>query len=152
MNQILKIKNKDPWVMYLIIRDSLNMSIGKTAAQVGHAVGMLYSAHSRLEWHINDCISESFGYTQDLEDLKPDDMLKLIKTTNFDDWKNSAHRKVVLKANDSQWEKLKEKVECYIVIDAGLTELEPGNETVIGLWPCRRSQRPNIIKKLQCCK
>ena len=38
--------------MYLIVRESLNMSIGKTAAQVGHAVQMLHLKyeHEHQAW------------------------------------------------------------------------------------------------------
>lgn len=31
----------DPIIMYLVVRESLNMSPGEIVAQVGHAVGML---------------------------------------------------------------------------------------------------------------
>ena len=43
---------EDPIVMYLIVRESLNMSIGKTAAQVGHAVQMLHLKyeHEHQAW------------------------------------------------------------------------------------------------------
>lgn len=32
---------EDPWVLYLIVRESLNMTPGKLVAQCGHAVGMV---------------------------------------------------------------------------------------------------------------
>ena len=39
---------EDPWIMYLIVRESLNMSAGKIAAQVGHAVGIIYESYYDL--------------------------------------------------------------------------------------------------------
>lgn len=146
-------EQEDPWVMYIIVRESLGMSTGKIAAQCGHAVGILYGEQEKMMDRLRDCFEPFGGYAAEgPHDLREEDMLKLIKTDKFHDWKKDSFRKIVLKAKDSQWEKLKEKLECYVVRDAGLTEVEPGSETVIGLWPMRRSQRPNILRKLQTLK
>ncbi len=124
-------EQEDPWIMYLIVRDSLGMSPGKTAAQVGHAVGMLYE-HRRTLFMYSP---ENYGNQK-----------------KFDSWKRDSFRKVVLKAKDKQWEKLKDKLYCFVVRDAGLTEVDPGSETVIGVWPMKKSERINILRKLQTLK
>ena len=116
----------DPTVMYLIVRESLNMSLGKTGAQIGHAVGMLHL-------HYNN--------SQDI------DMISIFK-----DWQEESFRKIVLRAKDKDWEKLKAELICVVVRDAGLTEVEPGSETVIGVWPMKKSDRPKILKRLQVLK
>lgn len=36
--------------------------------------------------------------------------------------------------------------------DAGLTEVDPGTETVMALWPMRKSERPPLVKRLQTLK
>ncbi|KKN65746.1 hypothetical protein LCGC14_0478850 [marine sediment metagenome] len=145
-------EQEDPWVMYCIVKHSLGMSVGKTAAQVGHAIGILYGEYHRIQDNLRDALDDTTGYARQPSDLSIEHMAQLIKSTNFYDWKKDSFRKIVLKAKDTQWDNLKEKLECYIVRDAGLTEIEAGSETVIGLWPCRRSQAPNIVKKLQCLK
>ena len=120
----------DPWVMYLIARQSLNMSSGKLAAQAGHAVGMMYDYYSCL-WLI-----------QMNEDQQ-------VMFDNFFQWKTKSFRKVTLKAKEGEWEKVKDQCYCFLVKDAGLTEVDPGSETVIGLWPMKKSQAPRLIRKLQ---
>ena len=121
---------EDPWIMYLIVRDSLGMSAGKTAAQVGHAVGIMYGHYYYI---IND-----------------DD--HMLMKDSFLSWKGDSFRKVVLKAKDKHWDKLKDRLDCFVVRDAGLTEIDPGSETVIGVWPMKRSERINILRKLQTLK
>jgi PTH2 family peptidyl-tRNA hydrolase len=142
-------EQEDPWVMYIIVRKSLDMSAGKTAAQAGHVVGILYEEYIRIQWLLDGCIDDITGYVSDPKDLKEKDLALLIKLTDFEDWKKNSFRKIVLKANDNKWEKLKEELECFIVRDAGLTQIEPGSETCIGIWPIKKSKRPKIIKALQ---
>jgi peptidyl-tRNA hydrolase len=60
-----------------------------------------------------------------------------------------------LKADEKEWIKLKQEIKDQphvIVRDAGLTELEPGTETVIGLWPVRKSKRSKTVARLQVLK
>ena len=121
----------DPYVMYLIVNESLSMSVGKTAAQVGHAVNMLCEVVFGLSKKKNLTISE------------------LHIVNNYSAWANRMYRKVVLRCKDKQWESIKQETDYVLVRDAGLTEISPGSETVIGLFPMLKSQAPNIIKKLQ---
>lgn len=142
-------EQEDPWCMYLVVRDSLGMSVGKTAAQVGHAVGILYGQFYKLDKHIQKLMSR----TTIRVPLTEDERKELILYDEFYSWQNNSFRKIVLKAKDSQWDRLKNlESAAYVVRDAGLTEIEPGSETVIGFWPMRKSQRANLLRKLQVLK
>jgi len=115
----------DPIVLYLIIRESLNMSTGKIAAQVGHAVQKI-------------CDEIDF-FNREVEDL-------------YYDWIwHHQNAKVVLRADDKEWEKIKEeyKDRMVLVIDAVRTEIKAGSETCIGLCPMRKSERSKTLKRLQ---
>lgn len=121
------IKNQpDPIAMYIVVREDLNMSAGKVAAQVGHAVEALinikFDKLSQDDFNAYDLYATSYG-----------------------------RRKIVLKADNNEWAKLKE-LTCRksVVVDAGLTEVPAGSETVIALWPMRKSAaQQTILKRLQ---
>lgn len=127
----------DPIVMYLVVRESLNMSIGKTSAQCAHASQMLQLTFNVLERNL---------YTdQDFLD----------KIYIYRGWLESSFRKVTLKADDKEWVKVKNEISeewRITVVDAGLTEIPSGSETVIGIWPMHKSKRPKILTKLQVLK
>jgi len=116
---------QDPYVMYIIVRKKLNMSVGKIAAQCAHGVQMVLLKYFNVEKSIPGPANTA--------------MLK---------WIGGDYRKVVLAAKESEWEKVKE-LDCFVVRDAGLTEVEKGSETVIALWPMKKSERPKVIKKIQ---
>lgn len=121
----------DPLVCYLIVNASLMMSAGKSAAQVGHAVGMIYEQ------------VEGLGHTEVEIELRG----------RFMAWRAENYRKVVLKADEKEWEKLKSELYDYVLVqDAGYTEVESGSETCIGLFPMRKSEAPKIIRRLQTLK
>ena len=122
---------EDPIVMYLVVRESLNMTMGKACAQVGHAVSML------MLQHFND--GSTITNKHEL----------------FRQWLDGSFRKVVLKADDKEWEKLKAEFavgDIVLVVDAGLTQIPSGSETVIGIYPMLKSTRPKILKRLQALK
>lgn len=124
---------QDPLIMYLVVRESLNMSIGKTAAQCAHASQMLLLKYIDLKF-------------QDKENPK---------LITFNQWLQSSFRKVVLRADDKEFNKLKFEYcsdSMVVVVDSGLTEIEAGSETVIGLFPIYKSQVPKMIKRLQVLK
>lgn len=143
----------DPIVMYLIVRESLGMSPGKIGAQCGHAAQMLLLQYFREQQEWESSFDPVYGPSQEDFDLVSEETKS--RWVVFDKWLNSSFRKVVLRADDKEWAKIKveiSKINCQIVIDAGLTEIAAGSETVIGLWPMRKSERPKLIKKLQVLK
>ncbi|MBI5355148.1 MAG: aminoacyl-tRNA hydrolase [Candidatus Aenigmarchaeota archaeon] len=92
----------------IVVRKDLGMSVGKTAAQASHASLGAYKksdAKIRSEWERIGC------------------------------------KKVVLKARsveeieDIELKCQKNGIPCFVVRDAGLTELSPGTVTAIGIGP-----------------
>jgi PTH2 family peptidyl-tRNA hydrolase len=147
---------EDPIVMYLIVHETLNMSTGKTAAQCAHASQML-----TLEYfEAKDKSRELQKQIQKTTD--PDELLVMKslyadygrKLSIFGEWMENSFRKVVLRADDKEWAKIKQDYgqHMVMVVDAGLTEIPSGSETVIGLWPMRKSQRPKTVQHLQVLK
>lgn len=125
---------EDPIIMYLVVKESLNMSVGKTAAQCAHASQMLLLKYFELQ--------NKGGSKSEIEQIDI-----------FDDWLDSSFRKVVLRADDKEFEKVKEECDNKVVVtDIGLTEVAAGSETVIGLMPVYKSQVPKCIKRLQVLK
>ena len=142
----------DPVVMYLVVRSSLGMEAGKVAAQVGHAVGML----DRLFFRHQLVLAKGLdGHHSRSEYKRLEAMVHLSddEMAMFELWDRTSFRKVVLRADDKEWEKLKASGLRHVVVrDAGLTEVDPGSETVLGLWPMLRSSAPKIVRKLQVLK
>lgn len=142
----------DKLVMYLIVRESLNMSIGKTAAQVAHAAQKLQAEYQNL-------INKAESYLPYLHNCSAEDFSKiprelLDRIEIFEKWFDNSAAKIVLKANEKEWLQLKEefKDSMVLIIDAGLTELTPNTETVMGLWPTYKFQISKSVKKLQTLK
>ena len=146
--------DEDPVVMYLIVHESLNMGMGKTAAQCAHASQMLMMKFNAIEVALDtiEQLDNTFGSLTANEIREWD--LKHPKHLIFNEWLASSYRKVVLRASDKDWAKLKEefKDSMVLVIDAGLTEIAAGSETVIGLWPLRKSNVSKTVKRLQVLK
>ena len=55
----------------------------------------------------------------------------------------------MLKASDNEFEKLKKIENHVLVVDAGLTEIDPNTETVIAFIPINKSDAPKLIKRLR---
>ena len=124
----------DPIIMYLVVRD-LGMSAGKIAAQCAHGSQLLTLQYCKLVNSDTLSIQEHIEY-------------KI-----FHEWLHCSFRKVVLRCDDKKWKKLKEQITNYeVVVDAGLTEIPVGSETVLAIWPMRKSEVPRIIKKMQTLK
>ena len=70
-------------------------------------------------------------------------------------WKNSAQKKVVLKVNNMEqlgsiYDHLqKQKIPCYLVTDAGLTQLAPGTTTALGIGPFNSAEIDKITGDLK---
>lgn len=133
----------NPIVMYLIVRESLGMGVGKTAAQCAHASQMLLLQYVRAKFTHVESQPDWDNHSSEAEYIWCD---------LFEEWLKTSFRKVVLKADDKEWVKLKELQNYIIVIDAGLTEIVSGSETVLGFFPMRKSEVPKVIKKLQVLK
>lgn len=147
--EMVSLLKTEPWVLYLIVNSSLGMSIGKTAAQVSHGVGILYEEFARINRKYQD--NCQFGISIEDENTQNSKILEE-NFNSFALWKADCHRKVVLQANQEQWEELKIEFTEFIVRDAGFTELKPNTETVIAVWPMLKSKAPDSIKKLKLLK
>ncbi len=127
----------NPLVMYLIVRSALTLSPGKLGAQCGHAVQMAMLSY--------------FGRrTAMLEGAHENTALCEI----MDRWFEGDYTKIVLRADEKEWAKLKTTLECpfFVVQDAGRTELPSGTETVMALWPMLKGDAPKLIQRLQLLK
>jgi PTH2 family peptidyl-tRNA hydrolase len=124
---------EDPYVQYFIVRKDLEMGPGKIAAQVAHGAVMFAFRYKDLqrEW---SC---------------PPDFSRVRKIEVTNRWARESFRKRVKKASKKEFEKIREEFDCFLVRDAGLTEVESGSETVLALWPMLDSKTPGIIRKLR---
>jgi peptidyl-tRNA hydrolase len=125
---------------YFVINTDLKMSIGKTAVQLGHAVQYLLDKRDEV---LRAC---DHLYGLDIEKKLLDQAFR------FNEWKNGAsHCKIALAANTDQFRLIKELYadSCVVVRDAGRTEITPGSETVIGLYPMRKSERSKLLEGLR---
>lgn len=142
--EIKKRRNlEDPLVMYLVVKKSLEMSAGKTAAQCAHASQMLLLKYVEEKQELEG---------SSLCNWEPNSSVDAKAMEYFNEWLDTSFRKVVLVADDNKFEKVKSLPNHIVVVDAGLTEIDPGSETVIGCWPMKKSEAPQCIKKLQTLK
>jgi len=126
---------RDSIAMYLIVNRELNMSGWKVAAQVGHAVMQLTLKYRDI---MNVHGNESKGFHE----------YALAHFKTFKEWLEEP-TKIVLGANKEEWEAIKNTIPHSMVIDAGYTEIPAHSETIIGLWPVRKSEAPPIIRSLK---
>ena len=96
--------DNDPYVMYLIIRESLSMSSGKIGAQCAHGAQIVLMNYYRINKMSSHLIN-------DVDQDEPELMRLSENLRNMQAWLNSRIRKVVLKANDKEWEKIKKEFE-----------------------------------------
>ncbi|TFG10523.1 MAG: peptidyl-tRNA hydrolase [Promethearchaeota archaeon] len=95
----------------IIIRTDLGMSTGKKCAQSCHA-----------------SVSSS-------------DISRISDSKLWKNWKQTGQKKVILKVSSlEELEKIYKKVSdqkipCYLIRDAGLTQLSPGTTTALGIGP-----------------
>ena len=95
----------------ILVRADLKMSLGKACAQVAHA---------------------ALGSSERVRKSSP---------RTYQSWKTEGQRKVVLRVEDE--EELRSRfaaaerkgLPCYLVKDAGLTELPPETVTALGIGP-----------------
>lgn len=148
-----KIEEKDitedkPLVMYIIVRESLGMSPGKLCAQVGHGIQIILEQYDVLDEELRRSPNSAAHLTEEECNI----------ITRMELWKdskksNSGIRKVSLAASDKEFEKIKVEfgTNLALVIDAGITEIPEGSQTIIVLYPLLRGEN-KIIKRLQVLK
>jgi peptidyl-tRNA hydrolase len=136
--------------VYLVVNTDLKMSLGKTVVQTGHAVEYLLDKRDELlarcdMWH--EMVAASY-----IENLWPSvDDLCWKRAFAFNRWKNQSHCKISLGANTAEFNAVKdENPDTHVVVvDAGRTEIAPGSETVVGLFPMKKSERSKTLKTLK---
>jgi peptidyl-tRNA hydrolase len=97
--------------MPMVINPAASMSLGKQLAQIGHAVLMC----ARSSWTTDPRYSEAFAQ-----------------------WSAGGFGCEILPS--AMWSAMRENADGVVVCDAGLTEVDPGTETVIALPPGFRAQ------------
>jgi len=106
----------------IVIRNDLGMSEGKKCVQTAHASLGAYKKADK----------------------------KIIKK-----WELEGQKKVVLEVDSRRkildlYKKLKQgKISCFLVEDAGLTELKPGTITALGIGPEREETLDRVTGKLK---
>jgi peptidyl-tRNA hydrolase, PTH2 family len=119
--------NKRDLVQYFIVNKELNMSKGKTAAQVAHAATL-----STLAMMSSDSPFQN-------------------RQTDFVEWVQTGMKKIVLKGKAGELVKLEE--EGYFSIhDSGLTEIKEGSLTVVALPPMEKFEAKEIVGHLTLLK
>lgn len=82
-------------------------------------------------------------------------VLKLVDKKVLDRWEVEGSKKVVLKVDNlKQLKEMKEKVKkekipCFLVRDAGLTQLKTGTVTALGIGPVEEKKIDKITGKLK---
>lgn len=121
-----KFDKSNELIQYYIVNKDLNMSIGKTSAQVGHVV-------RRISDWINTNASEK-------------------ELDKYNKWVTEfSEKKIILEAHEKTLEKLVDKGFFYVK-DNGLTEIAPGSLTVVGLGIMTREEARPLVKRLQTLK
>ncbi len=157
----------DPYVMYIVVRESLNLSPGKVGAQCGHAVEYLMEEALPEKWPTKEEVALRSKHQLRPETMTPMDSDQFAalneasrkraeRLEDFRAWRArdaSGRRtaaKIVLAASDTEFEKVKrEEPDHFLVVDNGHTEVAPSTETCLGLWPRRKSTRSKTLKRLR---
>jgi len=99
----------DEYAIYFIVKNNLSMGKGKIAGQVGHA--MQYIMEDYMKGSINQY--------------------------DYQSWKDSGHRKIVLKTDQNQLERLAKYKNSVAVHDAGKTQIPSNSLTVVAYYPMK---------------
>ena len=109
----------------ILIRTDLKMGTGKKCAQACHA------------------------------SVSASDIVRVKNKNDWKNWMNTGQKKVVLKVSSME-EMLnfynilvKEKILCYLVRDAGLTQLPEGSTTALGIGPALSSNIDKVTGNLK---
>lgn len=131
----IRSSQEDPIAQYYIVRKDIGMSVGKACAQVAHAAQMFVFRYLEMK---SGNVAPQSRYVQLID--------------NTSKWISGSFRKIVLGGTAKDFEKIKAELQVFVVRDAGLTEIEPGTETVIVTWPILKSEQPKILSRLQVLK
>ena len=118
-------KPDDDVKQVIAVRQDIKMGKGKTAAHVAHA-----------------CLKAGLF----AHDFRPD---------VFGEWMNGLAKKIVVKVDDEgailklQSAAHKANLTCHVMMDAGLTQLEPGTITCIAIGPEKASKIDTVTSKLK---
>ncbi len=117
--------NKVEYKQVILVRTDLKMGTGKKCAQSCHA------------------------------SVSASDVVRVKNKTVWKNWKNSGQKKVVLKVNsieqlvDIHKKLQKQNIPCYIINDAGLTQLPPDTTTALGIGPALSTEIDKITGELK---
>jgi peptidyl-tRNA hydrolase len=133
----------DPIALYVIINEELNIGGGKIGGACGHIVEKIMDRYYRFVVREEVAAATNTKYQPDAKTIERANIIR--------EWKNHGSRKITLKADSKEQEKLKEEFgeDLFFVQDAGHTQCAPGSITAYGVWPMRKSNRPKILKRLQ---
>ncbi|EFC46138.1 predicted protein [Naegleria gruberi] len=112
--------------MVFVVRNDLNMGKGKIAAQCCHAAPTQITNQDMQQWK-----------------------------QYLHDWEVTAEAKICLKADsdkelDNLFQKcLQQRLNCYLVVDAGRTQIEAGSKTVLGIGPAPVELIDTVTKHLK---
>ena len=130
-------EQEDPYVQYYIIRSDVGMSAGKMAAQVGHGAGMFFIGYNAAKNRVSKVMNPGGA--------------DVVKVSITEKWMARSFRKIALAGKTKDFKKIAEDPELSVfqVKDAGLTEVDPGTETVLVTWPMLKSEVPKFLKRLR---
>lgn len=133
--RLIKIREsqEDPIVQYYIVRKDVPMTVGKICAQVAHGAQMFAFTYLERKSQL------ALPHHQDVRER--------INLTDM--WVGGSFRKVVLGGRKKDFEKIKKELDVFAIRDAGLTEVEPGTETVLVCWPMLKSTCPKTLQRLR---
>ncbi len=83
------------------------------------------------------------------------DLVRIKNKAVWKNWKNSGQKKVVLKVpsmdemGDIYSQLQKANISCFLVKDAGLTQLTPGTTTALGIGPLPSAEIDKITGNLK---
>ncbi|WP_217925147.1 peptidyl-tRNA hydrolase [Miltoncostaea oceani] len=112
--------------VYLVVNGPLEMSTGKIAAQAFQAAQRLFRAASH-----------------------PDCPLHLIEALRA--WEAEGTRTITRVAQTAHvFSRVVAEVEGVVMVDEGLTEVEPGSVTVFASWPIPMGDAPRALRHRRC--
>lgn len=120
--EISKIRHEKAMKQVILVRQDLKLPKGKLAAQVAHAAveSEIKSPRNKVEQWLNEGMKKIVLKIKDLDELK--------------------HFEKLARA---------EKLTTAVIVDAGLTAVEPGTVTCIGIGPDEENKIDKITKNLK---